>query len=483
MKAVLINPPRINQVWAGVPDIFNGRDIYLFPPLGIMYLSSAIKKHARHQAILMDAQAEGWDAKTTADRAIAHEPDLVGITTQTHNLIDVYSILKRLREEMPRVHLMLGGAHCWSFPGEAIKLEPVDSILTGDGEESLPRWMDALEDRLDKETVPGIRWKNPRGEVVINPNNPPSKNLDHLPFPDRDQLPLKYYYTPGMKASRTTTMITSRGCPHRCNFCNTYQRYSTRSPSSIVDEMEHCRDQYGIGEIHFIDDLFNGTGERVMEIAQEILRRNLKMSWGFKATCRNSSREMVRLAARSGCTKIHYGVETGTDAGLESLRKPLNTDEIREVFQFTREEGIITVAYMMLGIPPEKTRKDVRDSMKFIRKLNPDYVVWALMSPYPDTEIFKQGVDLGLYPGDCWDRFMASPAPGHNLPTVWEEHFTKAELISLFKEVHRDFYLNPGRILKTISRISTGDELARILRGALALLKMEFLTGDGSGRL
>ncbi|MCD4783176.1 MAG: B12-binding domain-containing radical SAM protein [Candidatus Eremiobacteraeota bacterium] len=483
MKIALINPPKTHQVWAGVPDIFNGKDIYLFPPLGIMYLSSAIKKHSNHEVFLFDAQPFNMTAEEVADAACAGNPDVVGVTVQTHNLVDVTSVISRVRHKLPKAHIIIGGAHSWNFPDQAISIPEVDSVARGDAEETLPEWLDALSNNSDLDKVAGIYYKDEKGEIHKNPERPIRKNLDVLPFPDRDSLPGDAYYTPGMKAANTTTMITSRGCPYRCNFCNTYQRYSVRSAKSIVDEMEYCRDKYGIEEIHFIDDLFNRTSERVTEISREILGRGIKMRWGFKATCRESTPEMVKLAKEAGCTKIHYGVETGTNEGLESLNKNLTIEEIKEVFKFTKDIGLTAVAYMMIGIPYEKNKEDIMNTVRFIRDLDPDYVVYALLSPYPDTKLFKKGAELGLYDENCWNDFMKDPGSDYDLPTAWEEHISKDELIKAFKTAHRDFYYNPVKVFKTFLKIGTFEELKRIVRGGLSLLKMEFLTGNASHRL
>lgn len=483
MKAVIINPPKEHQVWAGVPDIFNGKDIYLFPPLGIMYLSSAIREYSDHEVKLLDAQPFDWSAERVADEAVKENPDFVGVSTQTHNLVDVKRVVRRVRERMPDVHICLGGAHCWNYPEKAIAWSEVNSVVRGDGEQALPQWLDALEKGEGLDQVAGIYWKDEKGKVHENEKREPRKDLDDLPFPDRDSLPRKYYYTPGMKAARTTTMITSRGCPYRCNYCDTYKRYSVRSAKSIVDEMQHCQEKYGIEEIHFIDDLFNRTSERVIEIAREVLNRGLKMRWGFKATCRQTTPQMLDIAKKAGCTKIHYGVETGTNQGLISLNKKLTIEEAKEVFDMTRRAGIISIAYMLLGTPHEKTPEDVFESMRFIRKLDPDYVVWALLSPYPDTQLFKKGIELGLYEPDCWDKFMEEPQENYNLPTVWEEHMSKETLVKLFKKVHRDFYFNPSKIFRTVFRITTMEELKRIIRGGISLIRMEFLKEKATRRL
>jgi len=483
LKVVLINPPKIHQVWAGVPDIFNGRDIYLFPPLGIMYLSSAVKKFSNHQVVIFDAQPLDMTAEQVADLAAAENPDVVGVTAQTHNLVDVYTVILRLRQKLPEAHIMIGGPHTWRFPEQAIAVPEVDSILQGDGEKALPEWLDALENNSGLDQVAGIYYKNEKGEIHKNEKRHIKKDLDDLPFPDRDSLPREKYYTPGMKSAKTTTMITSRGCPYKCNFCNTYQRYSVRSAKSIVDEMEYCRDKYGIEEIHFIDDLFNRTAERVTEISNEILKREVKMQWGFKASCRQTTPEMLAIAKEAGCMKVHYGVETGTNEGLKSLNKKLTIEEIREVFKITKERGITAIAYMMIGIPHEKSAKDIMKTVEFIQELDPDYVVYALLSPYPDTPLFQKGLEMGLYDEHCWDDFIKNPTADYDLPTVWEEHIKKEELIRFFKIAHRRFYFNASKIMRTLLKITTLSELKRILRGGLSLFRMEFLRGDAARRL
>lgn len=483
MKVALINPPKIHQVWAGVPDIFNGKDIYLFPPLGIMYLSSAIKKFSKHEVVLFDAQPFDMTAEQVADAAAAENPDFVGLTAQTHNLVDVFSVIRRLRQKLPKVHIMVGGPHTWNFPDEAIAIPDVDSILRGDGEHAIVEWLEALESNSGKDQVAGVYYKDENGEIHQNEKRHVTKELDELPFPDRDSLPRDRYYTPGMKSAETTTLITSRGCPYRCNFCNTYQRYSVRSAKNIVDEMVHCQEKYGIEEIHFIDDLFNRTAERVNEISNEILKRGLKMRWGFKATIRHTDREMLLLAKEAGCTKIHYGVETGTNEGLESLNKKLTVEEVKDTFELTKKIGLCAIAYMMIGIPYEKNRGDIMKTIRFIQNLDPDYVVYALLSPYPDTELFRKGAEMGLYDKDCWNRFMKEPAADYDLPTVWEESMKKDELVKLFKTAHRSFYFNPSKIIRTLINISTYEELKRIVRGGLSLFRMEFLKGDAAHRL
>jgi len=471
MNVLLVNPPKHHQVWAGIPDIFNTPDIYLFPPLGIMSLSGYLKKYTDHQIFLMDCVAEDARPPAVAERAKEIGADVVGILTLTHNLADVAMILKEIKRTSPEIHTVIGGPHTYVYPRQAAAMEGVDTVVRGDGEETFTEWLSALSGEIDPSSVKGVLFKK-NGEIIETPHREFISDLDSLPFPDRKSLLHHHYYTPAMRQSRGTTLITSRGCPHHCVFCSTHKNYRTRSPKNVVDEIEDCVENLGIKEILFIDDTFNSSPERVMRICEEITRRGIKFEWGFKAACNTVNAEMLEAARETGCTKIHYGVETATEEGLKYLGKKAGLEDTFRTFRLTKKAGIRAIAYMMVGCPFEKTVEDVLKIKDFIRKLDPDYVVHSLFSPYPDAPIFKKGVELGLWEADCWDKFMADPGPDYDLPTMWEEHLTREELVEVLKILHKDFYLSPGKIIRTLLTIKSMPELMRMISGGLSIIKL-----------
>jgi radical SAM superfamily enzyme YgiQ (UPF0313 family) len=476
MKLLLLHVPKRNQVWAGVPNVFNDRFAYLFPPLAVMYLSSYLKQRSHHQVNVLDAVAEDLDYADIGRRAAELAPDVVGISaTSSHSLVDVRRSIEAVRAACPRAFVVLGGAHVNSFPELAVRLPGVDAAIQGDGEEPLRLLLDTLSAGGDPRQVPGILLLEVDGTVFRGAPAHPVEDLDTLPFPDREACPPRRYFTPGMRGFRTTTMMSSRGCPNRCVFCNVPTRYRSRSPENVVDEIEECVRRYRIQDIHFVDDLFNVSEQRVMEISELILRRGLEVWWGYKASVRHTSREMVRLARRAGCYRMHYGVETFTEEGLKALNKGATVQEIEEVFRLTREEGVKPIAYMIIGCPHERTAEQILEVIPFMHRLAPSYVVYSLFTPYPDAPIFQQGVERGLWPADCWQRFMLDPTPDHDLPTAWHEHLDKAELLRVFKTVNNRFYFHPRTLLRTFTSIRTTAELRHILLGGYQLLRMELL--------
>ena len=478
MRVTLINPPKTYQVWAGVPDIFNMPDAYLFPPLGIMYLSAHLRKFTTHEPTLFDCVEREWTAPEVAIEAAKTEPQVLGITANSHNLVNVLEVITEVKKLIPDIFVVIGGSHVTSFPDEAARFPNTDVAIRGDGEETLAGLLDHLEAGTDWRLLLNICYLD-GDRVVVTDHTEPSRDLDQFPFPDRESLAPDRYYTPGMKEAKATTVISSRGCPFNCTFCSVPHKYRTRSARDIVDELEYCRRALNIREFHFIDDIFNITPERVIEISEEILARDLDIFWGYKAGCTAVSEEMLRVSRRAGCIRMHYGVETWSDDGLIALQKKARIKDIRTAFAMTRDAGIRPIAYMIIGCPHEHTRDEVLNAVSFVKTLKPDYTVFSLYTPYPDAPIFEEGVQAGLWDKNCWKEFMLNPTRNYELPTVWDEHLDKDTLVQLLKEVHNRFYFSPEVLLRTGLSMRTVPELVRLVKGGLILLKLQFLPAQG----
>lgn len=472
MKVLLINPPKRHRIWVGIPEIFS-RGIFLFPPLGLMYLKAYLQAHTAHRVELLDTLLDDLSFSEIEERVKSSKPDMVGIMALTHNLVDVQLTVAAVKNALPDVPVVLGGPHVHSFPHRTMQLKGVDYAICGDGEVPLARLADALDGGGDLSTVPSLLFRRD-GEIVANEIEL-YRDLDSLPFPDRSIPRFEKYYTPLMTGTSTTTMITSRGCPNQCVFCNTRKDYRSRSPENIADEIEECV-RMGINELFFIDDIFNVSASRVIGICREIIRRDLKVKWGMKARCDGVTEEMLKLARRAGCFRIHYGVETGTDEGLRLMDKKITVSRIEETFKLTRRCGIMSIAYFMIGCPHEKSRDHILQSARFASRLKADYAVFALYSPYPDTQTYRDGISRELFES-TWEEFLVNPTLDISLPTLWEEHFSQAELLELFKIAHRKFYFSPRVMLNALFTLKGLPDLARKVRGLFSLIKLQLL-GD-----
>ncbi len=476
MDITLLNPPEQLRVWAGIPKAM-AYGVYCFPPLGLMYIQAAIEKRSKYVAEIFDPVVDDLDYPEFEAQLKRYPLDLVGISTYTHSLPDVQMTINTVRKLNPNAKIVLGGPHCSMFPDYAAQLKDADAILTGDGEDAFLEMVQAYDAGKSWEGIEGVWFKGSDGQIVKNKERKSTKSLDAYPWPDRSRTRFRDYYLPGCKQPLNTTAITSRGCPHSCPFCLTYKKqYRMRDIDNILDEMEHCV-SLGITETHFIDDLFTPNSQWAMKFCDGIERRGLKFNWGYKTTIAGTTREQIRRCAETGCTKIHFGVESTNNEGLDVWGKHCDTDDVHRVFKWCREEGVRSVAYIMLGGPHERSMVEAEKNIDEMIKLDADYAVFAVFSPYPGTESFEEGAKKGLFAADCWDRLMKDPLCGVEVPACWEEHLTKEQILDLLKIAHRKFYMRPRFVARTAASIASVSEAKRLIAGGLSIFKLELLNG------
>lgn len=343
MNILLINPPALNAIpeqtdAQGKPYI-ESDDFGYFPPLGLLYIISYLEKHTHgHKIFFKDCVAEKTSYEKLRQALLEIQPDIVGITSFTIGLIDIIKTTALIKSVFPKTHICLGGHHAIAFPIEAMQLENIDSIIVGDGELAFTELVSRLSQKKDFTDICGVYTKKSIQEYIKKPiadkrflpsvSIPAAyiENIDILPAPNRKYIKRIDYHSIVGAHPKLATIITSRGCPHHCIFCDVpYKQYRQRSVKSIVDEIAECL-ALGYQEIHFYDDLFNITPERVISICDEIDLRRLKFTWNFRGRVNTATKESLRRAKNSGCRMISFGVETGTNDGLAYLKKeqPLN---------------------------------------------------------------------------------------------------------------------------------------------------------------
>ena len=197
----------------------------------------------------------------------------------------------------------------------------------------------------------------------------------------------------------------------------------------MVDEIEECLN-LGAEEIHFVDDTFNVLPARVIDICEEISKRKLKFRWSIRGRVDMISQEMLFKLKKSGCGRIHFGVETSSNQGLEQLKKGITVEQIKKVFKWTRQIGIITVTYFIIGCPHEKKKEDTLKTIDFAIQIDPDFALFNVLAVYPGTDLYEESLRRGIFKGDPWIEFVRQPHKYFAIP-VWREQFCRRELFSL----------------------------------------------------
>lgn len=470
MKVLLLSPPTRRMVRSILPPEVEAERGF-FPPLGILYLAASLRNLPGVKVSVLDAQAEGISADDVARRVVHDEIDVVGVSVLTFTLVDALDVAMAVKAGRPSTVVIAGGPHPHLFPKETLALGPFDAVCRGEGELALRSLLADWPGTRDN-PPPGIWWcSGKKGEPETAPY---IEALDGLPFPARDLTRIGLYRSALSGLSPITTMMSSRGCPYRCVFCDRPhlgKRFRPRSAENVVDEMEEAA-RLGIKEIVFYDDTFSADRERVRAIADLILSRGLRVAWDVRARVSDLKADDYKLCRRAGMSRAHFGVESGDPEILKSLRKGITIEQAREAFKWAREAGLETLAYFMVGLPAE-TSATMQRTLDLAIELSPDYVHFSALIPFPGTPIYQAALERGIIKSDVWAEFAASPRPDFT-PPLWEENLDRAEIMAGLARMYRAFYRQP-RVLAR--RIRKAGSLAGLSRRARLGLKILFMRG------
>jgi radical SAM superfamily enzyme YgiQ (UPF0313 family) len=462
---MLIRPPARHTVESEVPEAVEAENLS-YPPLALLSIAQFLLTQSDHEVKIVDAQLDDLDYEVLAERIREWSPDVVGVTAFTVQLVDVHATI-RTAKEAGVARVVVGGPHVNDFPQECRDLPGVDAVVKGEGQKPMLDLCNMWARGEEAKGIPG---------VMAHPDDPVpeddvyfSNDLDEYPILDRSLIEYERYYDVMGDGGIFTTMISSRGCPYRCTFCNTPRhRYRVASPARVCDEIAHCIG-LGIREIYFVDDTFNITNQRVHELCDEIIRRGLEFSWTVRFRVKGVDRPLLEKMKAAGCSRIQFGVEQGTEEGLLRLKKDVTSREIEHAFKLCREVGIHTVAYFMIGTPTERTRQDVVDTINYSIRLDPDFVMYNIMTPFPGTTLYDEGLRDGVLDIDPWWSFMRAPDEAFKAQ-VWDEYFTREELRELLDLAYRRFYWRPSFVARNLFQIRNLTDFKRKATAGLRLL-------------
>ena len=499
MKILFVNPPDENKVKEYASEKDDGEeyigsdDFGHFPPLGLLYVISYLENNTEnHEIFFKDCIAEHISHKELKNIIANIKPDLLALTSFTVSLVDVVIAAKTCKEITPNCHVCLGGHHPIAFPFEASKLKEVDSVVVGEGEIVFTELVNSIENGQDITNIKGVytsesieKYVNntlPRDKRFLNKVSVPAAYVDdieNLPIPNRDYIShIKYKSTIGV-SNKLATMISSRGCPYKCTFCDVPIKTHRRiSPEKVVDEMFDCQKK-GYDEIHFYDDLFNITPQRLIDICDEIDKRQLKITWDFRGRVNGVNQESLRRFKKSGGRMISFGIETASTEGLKVLRKGSTVKQNIDALKWCREFGIVSVADYMIGLPFEKTDTDVIESLNVLRKkYRPDYAQFGILSLYPNTQIYDQAVEKNLIEKDKWNKWALDPLGNELIVDHWNEFISTQRLVELQKLAYKSFYFRPSVIIKEFFRVRSFHEFKAKVRGALTVLEFKSIGNE-----
>lgn len=410
MRVLLINPP--------YPIVES-----LTMPLGLLYLAARLEQ-AGHDVYLEDLQLCRSPLTRLEEALHRHKPAVVGITSFSINLPIGSKILQKVKRLCPGTITVWGGPHVSFDDREILHLHPwVDVIVRGEGEETLVEVVERVRQRKSLGGVLGITWRGKGGNIQADPPRPFREDLDRLPRPAWHLLKLSQYRAFGDGAS----LMTSRGCPHRCVFCVGRKMIGAkgrfRKPEAVVDEMEALA-RLGFRRIRIEDDLFTFRRERALNICKEMDRRELAIRWRAYSRVDTIDAKLLGWMKRTGCERLLFGAESGSPEILKKIRKGITPEQTRQAVKMTRDVGIGVLASFVLGLPGE-TPQTLRQTLEFAESLQVPYSL-NLLTPYVGTEVREKAAEWGIEVlSDDWRQYGQGD-PLTSTPTVTPWHLSRA---------------------------------------------------------
>jgi len=428
-------------------------------PLGLLYLASKLEASGI-DASIVDYIIGRYDSVRFKNEVKRINPDLVGVSCFSFDVRPAFEIARMVKEVLPKVHIVMGGPHPTGLPEHTLRDKNVDSVVIGEGEETLNELAEAVRKGSDFNGIRGIAYKD-SGKIVFNQPREHIKDFDSISFPAYHLINLDAYFEfpdpHGMatRHPRFMSILTSRGCPYSCTYChNTFGKvFRPRSPENVLAEMELLYHKYGIREFHIEDDSFNVDLERAEKILDMIHERDMKISIQFPNGIRADriNDQFARKLRRAGTFMVAIGVESASPRILKQIKKNLDLHKIAHAVRILAKQKILVWGYFMLGFLNEK-REEAKETINFGRRLRLHFASFSIVVPYPGTELFEEvrdRIDLDSY---------FSERLTYSLPRIQLSEIPLAEMGEIKKSALRRFY-TPVRILRIATTINSVKEL------------------------
>jgi anaerobic magnesium-protoporphyrin IX monomethyl ester cyclase len=441
MKILLVNPP----VGFGYYSMGLSR-----PPLGLAYMAALLP---HHQVTIIDFNIEKKNWKRYPFGGF----DVVGVSADTSRYSTSMKIARLAKAAGATV--VMGGPHVSFFDEDALRSGAVDYVIRNEGEYAFRSLLRYLSHEIPIEDVGGLSCLAD-GAIMRTPNEPFIADLDALPHPARELLPLRSYKEK-INGRPMTTMITSRGCPFNCNFCSSSQfsgvRWRPRSVDGLLEEIDLIYRKYDYRAINFIDDNFTLNPDRAAKISERIIAEGYDLYWEamshVETVVKNPS--MIKAMARSGLKWMFLGFESGSQEILNEYGKKSSVEDARRAVDILHENGVKIIGAFILGALGDSERT-MRETICLAKSLNPSRVQFSLLTPYPGTKLFER-VKEKLLTKD-WAMYSGLH------PTIKLDKITPQGLNRFLFKAYAGFYLRPPKAIENYPYIF------RTLPSAMALI-------------
>ncbi|HML02544.1 MAG TPA: radical SAM protein [Candidatus Bathyarchaeia archaeon] len=455
MKVLFIEPPK--DIWFVMGE-------YLPPPYGIIQLAAYLEREVKDARIeILDCNAQQIDWPSLEKEIETSDPDIVASSSlATCNTYVVARTLATAKKVNSKILTVAGGQHFTATAQDSLEEYPeIDAIVRGEGEQTLTELVKNASKKSAYPEINGISFRH-KEQIVNNPPRPLIEDLESLPFPGYHlvkDIVHKYHFAAmaGRRDLPYQLVEGSRGCSHECTFCTQWRhwqgRWRVKSAGRIADEMEFCYQRFG-GRFLWLTDDNLGAGSRAEELADEIIARKMPDLWWFvQARCDDivKNKDVLPKLRRSGLRWVLLGVENSELSTLDDFKKGISPGDAKEAVKLLKKHDIFGHAMFIIG-----NRRDSRESIarmrRFLNELDPDFAIFAILTPFPGSEIYEEAKRNGWIQDTNWANYDMVHAI---MPT---ETLTTKEVQEELYRCYRTFY---GSWNRRLSGMFSRNELKR----------------------
>ncbi len=465
-KIIFINPPvtlteRYGKLAQGGTNT---------APLGLATLAS-VTRNQGYQTEIIDPLPSQLSQQEIIEKIQKAQPKWVGFTATAISIHKAAELAGSLKRFAPKIITIIGGAQLSALPEEMMEEFPdFDLGVLGEGEQTILELLNCLHKKGELNEINGLVIRE-NGKLRLTKDREYIKDLDRIPLPAWDLLPdIRKHYQPAAFNSRrfpASSILTSRGCPGKCTFCdlsvfkNTCRSFSAEY---VMEMIRILRNNYGIREISIHDDNFLMFRPRLIKVCELLIGQRWNLSWSCNGRIDQVTPEILSLIRRAGCWQIGYGIESGSEEILKRIRKGINIEQITSAVRWTQEARIRVRGYFILGCPGE-TKETMMKTIDFAKRLGVDDFQVTYFTPFPGSEAFLNADRYGTFTRDY--RRMTTW-----FPVFVPKALTRETLEGYYRKAFREFYLRPKIIWSYLRTIRSKRHLLHLVQGLRGLLSL-----------
>lgn len=443
MKIALINAAPNEDIG----EREGNRAIASFPPLGILYLAAVLQQNEFEVSVL-DQAAMGYGVNRTLNWIKKERPDAVGFSSLASSGKMANLLSGKIKETDPNITTLIGN-HFATFGSNRIltNYRSIDIVVRGEGEETIVDVIKALQAGTELTNVSGITYRH-GDHITENPDRPPIKNLDTLPFPNRKLLQADYHCTIAgaiIAPKKFTSILSSRGCTFSCRFCNctaiANNRWRARSAENTLEELIQLKND-GYKQLIFVDDNFIFNPKRVIKLCKGIRRERIHMDWIAEGRVDVVSSEMFSEMVAAGLHVLYFGIENANQRMLNYYNKTTTAEQAEKAVRTARKAGVdVIVGSFVIGASNE-TRDEIQKTINFAKRLPIDIPQFNILCAYPGNDIWREYTENGLLDAETfWET-------GVNIASLGRSQVPLAELQRMLNKAFSQHLLRPRFMLK-----------------------------------